>query len=127
LAPFFWNWPNEFQELIRDGLPPRFTGPLLVFRKLQQANKDPASHGHEKSKLQKARDWGYIAATKDTILSLMSFFSVPKVTMYNEETGEDDVLDIQMVYNGSSCGLNQVLWAPWFGLPMREQMLQMVD
>ena len=29
----------------------------------------------------------------------MSFFSVPKVTVYNEETGEDDVLDIQMVYN----------------------------
>ena len=24
---------------------------------------------------------------------------------------------IRLVYNGSSCGLNQILWAPWFSLP----------
>lgn len=126
-APFFWNWPEEFQDLVRDGLPPRFTGQPPVFRKLQRPNKDPTSHGHERSKLRKVRDRGYIAATRDPILSLMSFFSVPKVTVYNEETGEDEVLDIRMVYNGSSCGLNQVLWAPWFGLPTSEQMLRTVD
>ena len=57
----------------------------------------------------------------------MSFFSIPKVTVYNEETGEDKVLDIRMVYNGLSCGLNQVLWAPWFALPTSEQMLRTVD
>jgi hypothetical protein len=68
-----------------------------------------------------------IAKTTATISSLMSFFSIPKVTVYNEEMGEDDVLDIQMVYNCLSCGLNQVLWAPWFGLPTSEQMLRMVD
>ena len=47
--------------------------------------------------------------------------------MYNEETGEDEVLDIRMVYNGLSCGLNQVLWAPWFTLPTSKQMLRTVD
>ena len=37
------------------------------------------------------------------------------------------MLDIRMVYNGSSFGLNQVLWAPWFALPTSEQMLWTVD
>ena len=29
-----------------------------------------------------------------------------------------------MVYNGTSCGLNDVLWAPRFGLPTVKQTLQ---
>ena len=77
--------------------------------------------------MKKVRKKGYIAATGDKVVSLMSFFSVPKVTVYNEETGEDDVLDIRMVYNGSSCGLNQVLWAPWFALPTGNPLLHTVD
>jgi hypothetical protein len=81
------------------------------------------SHVHERTKLRKVQEWGYIAGTQGSILSLMSSFSVPKVTVYNEETGKDDVLDIQMVYNDSSCGLNRVLWTPWFALPTGEQML----
>jgi hypothetical protein len=28
-----------------------------------------------------------------------------------------------MVYNGTSCGLNEVLWAPRFGLPTVKQTL----
>ena len=32
--------------------------------------------------------------------------------------------DIRMVYNGTSCGLNKVLWAPHFGIPVLQQMLQ---
>jgi hypothetical protein len=45
------------------------------------------------------------------------------VVVYNKETGEEDILDICMVYNGSSCGLNQVLWAPWFALPTADPLL----
>jgi hypothetical protein len=40
------------------------------------------------------------------ILSLTSFFSVPK-----RDT------DIRMVYNGTSSGMNARLCAPWFALP----------
>ncbi len=36
------------------------------------------------------------------------------------DKGEDD---IRMVYNGTSCGLNNVLWAPRFGLPTVKQTL----
>jgi hypothetical protein len=39
------------------------------------------------------------------ILSLTSFFSVPK--------GDTD---IRMVYNGTSSGMNAHLWAPWLAL-----------
>jgi hypothetical protein len=56
----------------------------------------------------------------------MSFFSVPKVTTYDKETGLEEVLDIRMVYNGSSCGLNGVLWAPWFALPTGDTMARTV-
>jgi hypothetical protein len=40
------------------------------------------------------------------ILGLTSCFSVPK--------GDTDV---QMVYNGTSSGMNSHLWEPWFSLP----------
>ena len=92
------------------GQPPTFTRPQL-------ANKDTKQHEWERTKVKKARDKGYIAPSLQEVCSLMHFFSVPKVTQYNEETGEDEVLDICMVYNGTSCGLNDILWAPWFALP----------
>ena len=38
--------------------------------------------------------------------SEIDVFQVPK--------GNDD---IRFVYNGTSCGLNNVLWSPWFTLP----------
>ena len=37
------------------------------------------------------------------------------------DKGKDD---IRMVYNGTSCGLNDVLWAPRFGLPTVKQTLR---
>jgi hypothetical protein len=42
--------------------------------------------------------------------------------VYDKETGLEEVLDIRMGYNGSSCGLNGVLWAPWFVLPTGDTM-----
>jgi hypothetical protein len=51
-----------------------------------------------------------------------------KVTVYHEDTGEDEVLEIRMVYNGTSCGgLNSVIWVPWFALPTGEQMTRTLD
>ncbi len=44
------------------------------------------------------------------------FFAVPK--------GEDD---IRMVYNGTSCGLNDAVFAPWFALPTMDSHLRAVD
>jgi hypothetical protein len=47
------------------------------------------------------------------VLSLAHFFYVPK--------GESD---IQMVYNGTSCGLNNSLFAPHFSLPVIQLVLR---
>ena len=47
--------------------------------------------------------------------SLTDFFSVPK--------GDDD---IRMVYNGTSSGLNDVLWVPSFPLPTVDSLLRAV-
>ena len=126
-APFFWNWPLEYQETIWDRLAPRFTGIPPGYKKPQHLNKDPNVHGWERNKVDKARIRGYIGPSKATVISLMSFFSVPKMTVYHEDTKEEEVLDICMVYNGSSCGLNQVLWAPWFALPFGDQMIRTLD
>ena len=53
---------------------------------------------------------GYVSP--GTVLSGMHYFLVPK-----------GLEDIRMVYNGTSCGLNKVLWAPRFGLPTVRQTL----
>jgi hypothetical protein len=57
---------------------------------------------------EKALDLGEaLVATpnRDFIRSLMDFFDVKKDS------------EIQLVYNGRSCGLNEALWAPNFWLP----------
>jgi hypothetical protein len=58
-------------------------------------------------KLQKILDRGYVLVPKHRafIRSLMDFFEVEKDS------------DIRLVYNGTSCGLNDSIWAPHFWLP----------
>jgi hypothetical protein len=50
------------------------------------------------------------------VYSLISLFEVPK-----------GLTDIRMVYDGTKSGLNEVLWAPWFPLPMIDSFLQSVE
>ena len=49
----------------------------------------------------------YIA--EGTTISYIDFFAVPKTVNANGE-----VTEIRMVYNGTSCGLNDCVWAPNF-------------
>ncbi len=110
-APFFWNWGEDYQKDIRDGQRHFLTGPLPVFLKTQKRHKDPVSHELMRMKVVQVRRRGYVSA--GPVVSGTHYFSVPK--------GLDD---IRMVYNGTSCGLNDVLWAPRFGLPTVKQTLQ---
>ena len=64
-----------------------------------------------REKVVQVRKRGYILPGK--ITGGTQFFCVDK--------GVDD---IRMVYNGTSCGLNEVLWAPRFGLPTVRQTLR---
>jgi hypothetical protein len=110
-APFFWNWGVGYQRLIRDGQPHYTTGPFQPFLKPQKAHRDPAKHELMRAKVVQVRKRGYILPGK--ITGGTQFFCVDK--------GLDD---IRMVYNGTSCGLNEVLWAPRFGLPTVKQTLR---
>ena len=56
-----------------------------------------------RTKVVKVRQLGYIKA--GAVKSGTSFFSVDK-----------GATDIRMVYNVTSCGLNDILYAPHFGL-----------
>jgi hypothetical protein len=83
-------------------------GPLPVFMKTQKRHRDAASHELMRKNVVQVRKQGYVSAS--TVVSGTHYFSVPK--------GLDN---IRMVYNGTSCGLSNVLWAPRFGLPTVKQ------
>jgi hypothetical protein len=65
-------------------------------------------------KLLKAKDRHHFE--EDLVTGLTSFFAVPK--------GEED---IRMVCDGTSSGLNEALWAPWFALPTIQSHLRVVE
>jgi hypothetical protein len=106
-ALLFWRWPEgEQRTSARDGMPiwirsrlPRFVGPARP--------PDPEKKHLILAKLKKILDRGYVVTpdSVDFIKSLMDFFDVEKDS------------DIRLVYNGTSCGLNEALWAPNFFLP----------
>ena len=104
----FWRWPKRWRKLIRDGQPHRLMGTLPRFTRAQSA---PKNQRVVPEKLLKLRRRQYIEVGHVT--SLTHFFDVPK--------GEEDV---RMVFNGTSSGLNRVLYAPRFTLPTVEHLLR---
>ena len=100
---------------MRDGVKPMWIGPPPRYRIPQRNNPDEKSRELEKKKISKVRKRGYIAPQAG-ILSLTSFFSVPK-----------GPTDIRMVYDGTKSGLNASLHAPWFSLATVDSMLRSVD
>jgi hypothetical protein len=79
--------------------------------KLQKRHRDPAKHVLMRPKLVQVKKQGYISPGQ--VSGEMHYFCVDK--------GFDN---IRMVYNGTSCGLNNALWAPRFGLPAFKQTLR---
>lgn len=100
----FWRWSEENRSLARDGMEPFIQGTLPQWKA-----KSPKSFKEPKfslivEKLKTIVQRNYVTTGKVT--SWTDFFEVPK--------GDDD---IRLVYNGTSCGLNQALWSPSFWLP----------
>ena len=110
-APFFWNWPERYQSEIRDGQKHFMLGKFHYFNKRQRGPKDEKDGPLIRKKVTGVRKKGYIEMGE--VLSLIHYFYVPK--------GQND---IRMVYNGTSCGLNDTLWAPHFGLPCVRQTVR---
>jgi hypothetical protein len=112
-APFYWRWPLAYQGTIRDGLEIWFSGEKPKWRRPQRVEKDPDTLEKMIKKISKVRKRKYISPGH--VWSLTDFFSVPKGSR-----------DIRMVYNGTSSGLNDVLWVPSFPLPTVETLLRSV-
>jgi hypothetical protein len=79
----------------------------------QQLPKDKEMAEKMVAKLRDVLERGYLEEGKVT--SLMFFFAVEK----ND--------DIRMVYDGTKSGLNDATWAPWFPLPIVEDLLDAVE
>ena len=112
--PFFWRWPEDYQEKVKDGIKPWMTARLEPWKRKQRKPRDANTFGLIRAKLDVIRDKGYV--DQGFVESLMSFFEVAK--------GDDDV---RMVYDGTASGLNDVLWAPWFPLPTVECLLRALE
>jgi hypothetical protein len=104
---FFWRWSEgNLRRFARDGMEIYITAKLPLNQRPARA---PAPEKRKMSldKIIKVLKRGYVVMPKklSAIKSLIDYFEVPK----------DD--DIGLVYNGTSCGLNEVLFAPNCWLP----------
>ena len=115
LRPFFWQW-CEFEANARDGPETFVKGPLPKCKERQSVPKDQETRSLVQKKLTDVRRKGYIKAEGVEVKSVTSFFDVPK--------GNDS---IRVVYNATSSGLNDAIWAPWFSLPTIDTHLRAVD
>ena len=99
---------------IRDGNEPWVSGKLPAYNARDKSIADSVKRQQVQSKVDKIRKTQYI--DEGPVISTIDVFDVPK--------GSDD---IRLVYNGTSCGLNDVIWAPWFPLPTVDTHLRGVE
>ena len=105
----FWRWPNA--DLARDGFLP-YIRRHLPRNKTKAQVKSVQSKELMFPKLAKYIKRGYLQwIDSKQVQNYMDYFAVPK--------GKDD---IRMVFNGTSCGLNDETWSSSFWLPMSNTM-----
>ena len=112
--PFFWRWPKNARTDIRDGMRMWQTTSPPTSRHPQPPPKDEYLKAKMRDKLKTVRKRRYIC--KGGVKNTTTYFGVPK--------GEDD---IRVVYDATSSGLNDTLWAPSFGLPTVDSVLRAVE
>ena len=102
---FFWRWVGLEQiRAARDGMRVFVSGPLPRSRHMK-----PLRITDEQSKMVFEKVEGMIHRSylsRGFVKSSLHFFAVPK-----------GPTDIRIVYDGTSCGLNEAIWAPNFYLP----------
>ena len=108
---FYWHWPERVRAWARSGQPHFLLRELPRFQKPQRRPATTCDRALVAEKIGQVRGKGYISP--GPVKSLTHYFYVPK--------GESD---IRMVYNGTSSGLNDCLYAPHFGLPVIRHALR---
>lgn len=117
--PFFWRWNKsllnkDYTSAMRDGTKVLHDPEKLPsWKRRQRPPNDPSAHVKIKSKLEKFVKRKYLV--DQFIESLISFFDVPKAE------------DVRVVFNGTSSGLNDAVYAPWFPLPTIRSLLRRVE
>lgn len=109
---FFWRW-GESANLALNGMVPFISGTLPQNVKKGRSLAKNENISKITKKLSTIFKRGYIKP--GFVKSLIDFFAVPK--------GDD----IRLVYNGTSCGLNEATWAPNFWLPYPRTALRLLD
>lgn len=99
----FWRWNRTDWTIVKEGMPPFIQGELPKWKVKRSKRPQEPKCTLIVQKLKTIVDRGYVQ--QGIVKSWTEFFDVPK--------GED----IRLVYNGTSCGLNQALWSPSFWLP----------
>ena len=112
----FWRWPPSLRHIARDGFKPFQWGNLPSYlRKPRPLALEQRSLFF--SKVRKFIDRCYISPNAphadQNITSTIDYFAVPK--------GDSD---LRPVFNGTTCGLNFVIWAPNFWLPTSNSMIE---
>ena len=112
----FWRWPAGYpRRAARDGMYAWIQASLPRYDRKTRPPK-PEDVQLLAPKFSKLIRRGYIIPPMVPVRSLTDYFYVPK--------GADDV---RVVYNGTSCGLNDALWAPSFWLPTPKSALRVLD
>jgi hypothetical protein len=109
----FWRWgTGPEKEYAKDGMESYILGPMP---KNKQVARTPKGDKYELyiPKIRSIIEKGYVRP--GTVTNLTDYFDVPKPG------------DIHLVYNGTSCGLNNMLWAPSFWLPTPDSALNVMD
>ena len=115
-APIFWRW-NGWEQITaaRDGMT------TFVRSSLPRSNKgvkrlrfDTETRKLVSSKIETMISNSYLEI--GFVRTSLHFFAVPK--------GEDD---IRVVFDGTSCGLNEALWSPNFFLPTSRNAAEMLS
>ena len=107
----FWKWYQKYQAWDREGQPHYAIDKFPQFVRPQDPAKTEEDSTKMKNNVYKVKKLLYIYP--GTFLSITHMFYVRKGLNY-----------IRMVYNGTSCGLNLSLWAPYFGLPIFQHTLR---
>ncbi|KAI2509116.1 hypothetical protein MHU86_5235 [Fragilaria crotonensis] len=102
---FFWRWNGREQiKASRDGMRIFIQGKLPHAKRIKPLRLLPAQTELVSSKIEGMVSRGYLSV--GPVRSCLHFFAVPK-----------GPTDVRIVYDGTSCGLNEALWAPNFYLP----------
>ena len=109
----FWRWHPLARQIARNGFDPFLSGPNPQYFRRPHPFPDPERRLFF-AKVKKFIERAYLIPDEPShpISNTVDFFAVPK---------EDS--DICPVFNGTSCGLNRVLWAPNFWLPTSSSLL----